>query len=359
MEIRLNMLKPTPGKAFFRFFLITVLLFSLLPGCTIQRTIKNRYYSIKHKVQGNYYLDNKKYDQGLRVFQKELEAKPDSAETHYFLGRFLLAMEHPQKALPHLEHATKLSPEEADYHFWLGVAAAADKKLDLERQCYYRALELDPNHVQALTYLGHNRLEKGEYEKALKNYSKAIELQPQNPQALFNRGLILRHMKRTPEEKLAWKQYLYFYPSGPMAQRATANLNTLGNFDYRNHLIGSRTVTLEKIQFEPFSNRIWSRSLTSLDLLGEIMNNNRKVSVHIVIYQKRNKTLAEARAKSIKKYIIRNFPEIEPSRLQVSWFDVPERIRMGKKTFKEDESVHFITATPDKKGSALPSKGKH
>lgn len=346
------------GTAFHKSFIMTAILLCLLPGCAIQHTIKEGYFSIKHNAQGKYYLDKKMYDQGLSVFQKEVEAKPDSAEVHYYLGRFHLALEHPQKALPHLEKAAGLSPEEADYHFWRGVAAAAEKKHDLERQCYVQALKLDPDHVQALTYLGHNLLEKGEHEKALESYTRAIELQSDNPQALFNRGLILKRLKRTPEEKLAWKQYLYHYPSGPMAIRATNNLNSLGDFDYRNYLIGSRTVTLGKIQFEPFSNRIWSGSIPSLDLLGEIMKNNRKVRVHIVTYQKRNKSLAQARAKSIKKYLLRNFPDVASSRLKVSWFDVPEKIRVGKKTFQEDESVRFITASLDKKRTGLRSEGK-
>ena len=356
---RKDMLEHSYKKsAYLPFLMAAFIFFSSLPGCTVQHTIKDRYDSIRHNLQGNYYLDNKKYDQGLAVFQKELEAKPKSPESHYYLGRFHLALEHPKRALTYLEQATILSPRKADYHFWHGVAAAAGKKHDIERKSYEQALKLDPDHVQALIYLGHNHLEKGKYRKALKNYSRAIELQPENPQALFNRGLILMHLKRTPEEKLAWKQYLYYYPSGPMAQRATANLNALGDFAYRNHMIGKRTVTLERVQFEPFSKKIWSGSTPSLDLLGEIMKNNHRVRIHIVTYQKSNRALAEARAKSIKKYVLGKFPEIGPSRLKVSWFDVPERIKVGGKTFTEDESVHFITAVPDKKTAGSRSKGK-
>lgn len=338
--------------------LFTAVFVTFLTGCAIQHSIKSGYYSIKHNVQGNYYLDNKKYDQGLSVFQKEAETKPDSAEAHFYLGRFHLALEHPEKALLHLKQAIRLAPEEADYHFWLGVAAAANKQGDLERRCYDQALQLEADHVHALTYLGHSQLDRAEYAEALKSYTRAIDLWPENPQALFNRGLILKHMKRTPEEKVAWKQYLYYYPSGPMARTATEYLNNLGEFNYRNHLIGKRTVTLEKIRFQHFTAVIWGGSEPSLDLIGEIMNNNPKVKLHIVAYQKNNKELAEKRAKSIKKYLIRNFPALESSRLKVSWFDVPEKIRRGKKVFQEDESVHFITATPDEKRADQRAKGK-
>ena len=58
-----------------------------------------------------------------------------------------------------------------------------------------------------------------------------------------------------------------------------------------------------------------------------------------------NEKLAEDRAKSIKKYLLKNYSKINPSRLKVSWFGVSEKIKCGNKIFKEDEAINFITAT--------------
>jgi hypothetical protein len=63
-----------------------------------------------------------------------------------------------------------------------------------------------------------------------------------------------------------------------------------------------------------------------------------------VAYQKDNKRLAELRAKSVKRYLLDRFPEIKSSRLKVSWFEVPEKIKIAKKTFAEDESINFFSA---------------
>ena len=318
---------------------IIVLLFT---GCT--PVIKGQYHSVKQTVVGQYYIDNEKYQKGIEVFQKEVRAYPDNAEAHYYLGRFLLAEDKEKDALNYLKRAVELSPKKADYHFWLGVAYAANNNAESERESYLKALQIDNNHVQALTYLGHNQLERKEYKEALQSYTKALKLWPDNPSALYNRAYIMKQLGRTPEEKLAWHEYLAYYPSGAMARRAVTHLNALGDFEYRNYLIGRRRVTLKKISFEPFTAKISEGSFPSLDLLGTIMKNNTKVSIHIVAYQKKNKELAEARAKSIKTYYMQKFKEIQSSRFTVSWFDVPERITVGKKIFYADESVNFITA---------------
>jgi tetratricopeptide (TPR) repeat protein len=338
----LNYLKKEVYSMRLRLLFSVVIIVLLLSGCA--PVIKDQYHAVKQTVTGQYYLDYKKYQKGIEVFSEEVRAYPDNAEAHYYLGRFLLAEKHKKDALNYLKRAVELSPKKADYQFWLGVAYAANNKGDLERESYLKALEIDKNHVQALTYLGHNQLERKKYKEALQSYTKALELWPDNPSALYNRAYIMKQLGRTPEEKLAWHEYLAYYPSGAMARRAVAHLNALGDFEYRNYLIGRRTISLKKISFEPFTAKISEDSLPSLNLLGTIMKNNNKLSIHIVAYQKKNKELAEARAKSIKTYYMQEFKEIQSSRFTVSWFDVPERIKINKKIFYVEESINFITA---------------
>jgi tetratricopeptide (TPR) repeat protein len=330
----------------------------MMHGCAVQQAAGKHLFALKQDVRGNYYLKNGRYQDGIKAFQEEAKVNSDSAETHYYLGRFRLASDNSAMALNHLKRAVKLSPDEADYHFWLGVAYGVRKEADREKQCYLRALELDKNHLQALTYLGHNHFEKKEFSEALKIYQKVLEQWPENPGALFNQALILKRYGRTPEEKLAWREYLGYYPAGAMARQAVGNLNALGNFEYRNHLIGSRTLTLEKIYFEPFSSRIWSGSYPSLNVLGEILKNNQSVAIHIVAYQKNNKELAEGRAKSVKKYLVKHFPEVRASRVMVSWFGVSEKIQSGKNVFTEDECINIITAVERVKGIKSVSNRK-
>jgi outer membrane protein OmpA-like peptidoglycan-associated protein len=73
------------------------------------------------------------------------------------------------------------------------------------------------------------------------------------------------------------------------------------------------------------------------------MTRNKKILVKIVGYLNGDKTLAKRRAKSVKMYIIRKYPKMNPQRLEVSGIGKPEKVKAGLKYFDLDDSVNFIT----------------
>ncbi len=322
------------------------LLAGSLAGCVVQQQVRQNYYTLKYKVQGVHYLDGERYEEGIRTFEKAVAENPENAEVHYYLGRCRMGAGQEALALDPLKTAAALDSLEPDYHYWLGVAFHENGEIGSEQACYERALEHDPEHVPALTYLGHIHLENGKLQEALDIYQRLVGLQSESPSVLYNRALILHRLDRTPEARLAWKAYLANYCDGPLAKKATSHLNALGDFEYRNHVIGKRTVILRKIWFEISSDRIWEGSMPSLDRLGEIFRPSKNLTLHIVAYQKQNKPLAEARAKSIKQYLLNRFPDLESHRLLVSWFGVPQRITVASSEFLEDASIQFFADTP-------------
>ena len=80
--------------------------------------------------------------------------------------------------------------------------------------------------------------------------------------------------------------------------------------------------------------------------------------IHIVTYQKNNIKLAKTRAISIKKYLLNKYPQIQSSRLLVSWFDVPEKIIIKNVPHLEDESIRFITAVKRAKPQRIAAHKK-
>ncbi len=317
----------------FRFFICLLILLFLTTGCVVTNMVK-----------GEYYLTEEDYKAGIQAFRIELQKKPNDHRIHYYLGRYYLGENLPKESLKYLKKAAKLDPNKANYFFWLGVAYSANKQRTMEWKSYLKAKKLNPNHLKNRIYLAHTQLERKKYEIALKNYLYVLRKKPDEPACLYNRALITNMLKRTGEERKAWIDYLNHYPSGPMARYATDHLNKLGDFTYRNHLIGFRTITLKKIEFKPFSSVITKDSKSFLDLLGTVLTHAKKISIHIVVYQKNNKNLARKRAKSIKKYLLTKYPKIETRRLKVSWFGVSEKIKIKKKRFYEPESVNFVTA---------------
>lgn len=327
-------------SAFRKYCLVFALLSSIaiLSGCVVKDISR----TVEHTVKGDYYLKSEKFDQGRDSFKTEVEENPSSALANYYYGRFLLYDKDYKQALKYLKKARDLEPGNADYHFWTGIAYAGLNNPAQEEQNYRQALKINPKHLQSLVYVGHSQLEKKKYHEALTYYNRALEIWPGSPSALYNRALIMKRLGRTPEEKLAWHEYLSIYPSGAMARRATANLNYLSDFAYRNHKLGPRTITTEKIYFEPFSPKISEASIESLNLVGGVFEKMKKGKLQIVTYQKKNKALAQKRAGAIKKYLTEEFSGLSPKRIGISWFAEPQTLTIRKKKLKIDESVSFF-----------------
>jgi tetratricopeptide (TPR) repeat protein len=323
------------SKTFYLCLCVTVL---LLNGCVVKDLGNN----VGHTIKGDYYLQSKDHSGGKDAFRQEVAENPESPSAHYYYGRFLLQEDENKAALSHLKKAVQLKPDNVDYQFWAGVAYGALNDKTSEEKSYRAALALDKRHLQSLIYLGHNLLERKKYTESLTQYEKALKIWPQSPSSLYNRGLILKKMGRTPEEKAAWLEYLRLYPSGALARRATENLNYLGDFSYRNHKLGSRTVTIEKIWFQPISNRIDDRSIESLRMIGAVAKNRKGGALQIITFQKKNEKLAQRKAIAIKNFLLQEFPELSSHDIGISWFDKPQTINVKKKKMNIDESVSFF-----------------
>jgi tetratricopeptide (TPR) repeat protein len=307
-------------------------IFLLLYGC-----------EIGSRVQGQYYLHNEKYNDGIETFREKLKKNAFDPTANYYMGRYLLALKRPNDAYPYLKEAVALDFMNANYHFWLGVCYSGLGNLKKERESYLRAIRFDERHMPAHLYLGHSYLEHSQWEKALNAYNRVLDLQSDHAQALYNRALIFNQMQRIPEEIAAWKQYLSHYPEGEWAFKAVDHLNVQGNFDYRTYLIGDFKVVLEKIQFEATSGFRLKDNQPSLDVVGSIIYTNQNIRIKIVSYRSGNKTLAKRRAESVKKYIIGKYPKMNYRRLAVSGIGEPERVKAGWKRFDLNDSINFMT----------------
>lgn len=328
------------GYSRMRFSLSLLVILVLISGCAQVETVSR---FVKYNVQGEHYLLSKDYDRGYEIFSEAVKLTPEDAQSHYYLGRYQLVLKKKKNALKHLKKAVALDPDDTDFNFWLGVAYGENGHPKSERKSYEKTLALEKDHLQARIYLGHSQLKSKQYTTALASYEKVLRIWPQSPSSLYNRALIFNILGRTPEEKLAWLEYLNLYPAGSLARKATNHLNRLSDFSYRNHSLAARTVTLAKIRFEPFTAKLSESSHLSLDVVGATVSNMPKGTLQIIAYQKNNKALAREKVLSVKKYMKKYFPELDKrKRIQVSWFDVPEKYAVGKKKVRADEAIRFF-----------------
>ncbi|MGB5983688.1 MAG: tetratricopeptide repeat protein [Desulfobacterales bacterium] len=334
-----------PGKFRLKLFIAGLVwaALALLSGCAVTQNAGQRMANLALRTQGEYYLSQGKYQEGIVAFTPEADRQSANADLHYYLGRCHLALEQIEAGRNHLTQAFELDPANADFCFWLGMARGAAGHPRRERQTYTRCLELDPQHPLTLIYLGHNLLNARRYEAALSLYQRGLAQLPTHPQALYNRAFALDRLGRTPEALTAGKIYLAYYPDGPFARRAVAHLNRHGDFEYRLYRIGKRRLAMPRLGFLPLSDQIDSVSGQTLDRLGRILSQGPELNLQIICYQKNNPALAKARALQLKATLLKQHPSLGPARIQTSWFQVPQELTLGGRTHHLDSSVQLFS----------------
>ena len=297
------------------------------------------------KTDGIFLFQQEKYDDAASCLATNLKDQPENPAFNFYMGRSLLALNQSAEALVYLKKAAELEPGNADYQFWQGVGYWATMDFEGERRSYLKALDLDRDHLSANLYLGHNYLDRGAWKRALAQYDRVLRIDPTFPDALFNRAVALEKQKKTREAREAWKNFLDRYRSGLWAFQAVEQLNRNGDFSYRTYWLGPVNTVMPKVVFAQGDNRIAGQSQGALKAVKTALERNSALSVHIVVYSQGNKQLAAARANALKSYILNSNPAVSSSRVKLSWFDVPEKVSSGGKTYAIKESVNFITVT--------------
>ena len=302
----------------------------------------NSLRSLKIRMQGEYYLNKHAHAKGIDRFKRYETQYPNLSVVDYYLGRFYLSENKVDNGLLHLNQAVRLAPKEADYYFWRGVAEAAHGNPRAERENYLKALSLDPKQIKAWTYLGHNQLEARQYSAALTSYDKALKLYALNPQAMFNRALCLEILGRQHEAVNAWKAYLTQFHNSAQAASAVDHLNQYGDFEFRSYQIGKRRLAMPQIRFRS-NQTIASQSKENLNEVGRVIHGNPELTLHVVVFQHHDATLAKRKALAIKHYLLEHDHTLALQRIQASWFDSQPRITAGDKGFALEAAVLLFT----------------
>ena len=65
-------------------------------------------------LKGERLLKNEQYQDGVATFKNIVQEEPKNPQAQYYLGRFYLALERPEDALPHLKRAVQGDPAQGD-----------------------------------------------------------------------------------------------------------------------------------------------------------------------------------------------------------------------------------------------------
>jgi tetratricopeptide (TPR) repeat protein len=283
-------------------------------------------------------FEDQQFGDAIEPLQRELAQNPGSPDLLYALGRCYLATGRPEAAQPLLEQAVRAAPNRKEYHFWLGVDYWALMDFDRELDSYLQALALDPGFLPAHVYAGHNRLDRGEWEKALAHYRKVLQEVPDQPEALFNSALSLKALGKIEQAGKYWKAFLGYYPRGPSALRAVAELNADGDFSFRPIRLGILQMVVPALTFSGAGqSELTERDRDTLAAIGAVLARNPGLRLQVVAFVADDGALAKARAHAVNEYLVSASPGLAPAQIGTSWFDTAETVltTKGKRELKD------------------------
>ena len=137
------------------------------------------------------------FDAAVQMLEREVQARPQSAEAHYHLGRLYLKQLRHVEGREALEKAIALSgrfAEPAQYEIdnrlsetlHAGVEAYADRELDAAITQFTYATQVAPSSAVAFKGLGNASVENGKTKEAEAAYREVVNLEPEDIEVWLN-----------------------------------------------------------------------------------------------------------------------------------------------------------------------------
>ena len=147
------------------------------------------------KLWGAIALQQKNYEECVKLLTKALKIKTSYAPTYFNLGISLQALKRLSAAVISYEKAIKLKSNYS--HAYNGLASALKELNHFEAavENYDKAINLDPNYTEAYTNRGVALQELKLFDAAIDSYNKAISINPNYIIAHINRGNALQELK--------------------------------------------------------------------------------------------------------------------------------------------------------------------
>lgn len=168
------------------------------------------------------YLETKKYDTAIWVFEGMLKAAPDHSDLHYMAGIAADAMDKHSEAVDHL---LKVEPRSRFYPTAVLHTALIFHdmgKIDRAIDVIQTAIKHFPQNADYYLYLGSFFEELERYDEAISTLEKGLQIDDQNARMHFRLGVIYDKMGRKNESIDTMKMVIQLSPDDAEA------LNYLG-----------------------------------------------------------------------------------------------------------------------------------
>lgn len=137
-------------------------------------------------------IDDKRYDEALKLSTLALERSPNHVEALYYHGIILMALNQTDEALVSLERARELAPDDVSIAFQLGVAYFSQTEYDKAEPLLLRVFQDQPATKNLGYYIGFMRYRHKNYQGAIRAFRAGASDDPRILQLTrFYSGLAL------------------------------------------------------------------------------------------------------------------------------------------------------------------------
>jgi tetratricopeptide (TPR) repeat protein len=174
---------------------------------------------------GNYYRDQKDYNNALTHLKLAAGTQPDWVERLLELARFAIGRDDLSSATSYLQRAAQLSPDDPGLREQLGEVAIFAQDFDVAKQAYTAALRLQPRSALDLRMLADVAVARDrDQATALKDDRAALQIDPTDQEAGAYLVAVLRYLQSDPAAALdAARHTVAPQPSESTAPSASAN----------------------------------------------------------------------------------------------------------------------------------------
>jgi protein O-mannosyl-transferase len=149
--------------------------------------------------RGRVFVNEKRYHEALKDFNKAIELQPGNANYYYGRGVIFMNENRNAEAVSDFNKAIELQPDYFDAYLNQGVVLINEKRYEEAISNYTRAIALKPDNAKFFYNRGIVFMNEEKNAEALNDFNKAIELQPDYVDAYLNRGIVFKNEKRYEE----------------------------------------------------------------------------------------------------------------------------------------------------------------
>lgn len=156
--------------------------------------------------RGAYYQAARVTAAAERAYRELVQRYPDSPNTHYAYGTFLLQSD-PEKAIEELKKELKISPGHLPAMLQIAFEYLKQSDWEAARPWAEEAVKIAPDHFASHRAMGQVLLETGDVEGAIKHLERGVKMAPDSPSMRF---MLARAYQRAGRTEDAARERLEF-----------------------------------------------------------------------------------------------------------------------------------------------------